>query len=418
MKKRINAGTLLIYGLAASIIVFWIAAYFTQGAVLSRILFCGRNDYFMDMFNCVHHYLRTAYLSDTMNYPPMAILVQNFFAHFIPMELRGAYDFEFDRFVIRDSQIGMMLFLIYTIVFVLLFWQLYPKLIQRGRGDTKLALIVTLLSAPMLSSLERGNIVFVAFILSLIFSIWYDSSVCWKKIVAFAALSVAAAIKIYPAILGFLLVRERRWKDTLILVCMGVAAFMLPFLWFEGGFYNLIRWINNLFSFSTSYLSLSLLSHHEITGQLAMLSRICGLDLMWLQNPLRLAFLISSLWIVIYKQDAPLWKVFALLCLNMIVLPSPSYTYILLFSLIPMGLFLAQTAGDTKSEKSDWFYALLFFILFAPCIIIYPDSLDEHTMYYLDCTIYVIENIGIYTMLIALTIEQFAGMILKKRDLH
>ena len=108
------------------------------------------------------------------------------------------------------------------------------------------------LSAPAVFALERGNIILLAAVLCCWFLLGYRSARPLVRELAFLALAAAAALKIFPALLGLLLLRERRWRDALRLAAYGLCAVFLPFLLLNGGFQNLPLLFEN-FGAHTAY---------------------------------------------------------------------------------------------------------------------------------------------------------------------
>ena len=61
----------------------------------------------------------------------------------------------------------------------------------------------------------------------------YDSEILYKRHFAYICLSLAAGIKIYPAILGLLIIRRRDFKEVLSCLMYGILIFFLPFCLFR-----------------------------------------------------------------------------------------------------------------------------------------------------------------------------------------
>lgn len=83
----------------------------------------------------------------------------------------------------------------------------------------------------------------------------YNSDKTLIKHLSFICLLIAAAFKIYPTIFGFLLLKEKRWKDAVICIAYGVSIFILPIV-FLGGFSKFPLFINNILN-ATKFEGLS-----------------------------------------------------------------------------------------------------------------------------------------------------------------
>ena len=60
-------------------------------------------------------------------------------------------------------------------------------------------------------------------------------------------------MKIYPAVLGLLLLQEKRYKDIFIASLITLILVFLPFLFFKNGFHNIPRLFYNMKELTNSY---------------------------------------------------------------------------------------------------------------------------------------------------------------------
>lgn len=77
---------------------------------------------------------------------------------------------------------------------------------------------------------------------------YHRSKRAWVRELALVALAVAAGLKIYPAFLGVMLLRNRDFKAAIRTVFYGIAALVLPVFAFQEGVYGLQLWLKILFS--------------------------------------------------------------------------------------------------------------------------------------------------------------------------
>ena len=89
-----------------------------------------------------------------------------------------------------------------------------------------------LMSAPLLSTFDRGNIqgLVVGFSLLGLLAYWKD-----RQMQAGFWFAIAASMKVYPVLLLLLLVRSRNWKALGLSTCTGLFVTWLSFQFFEGG---------------------------------------------------------------------------------------------------------------------------------------------------------------------------------------
>ncbi len=80
-----------------------------------------------------------------------------------------------------------------------------------------------------------------------IYCMTYDSEKKNIRILSYVCLALACSIKLYLAVFGILLLRQRKWRETGFAIVLSLLLFLLPFL-IVGG--NPIIYIQNLNNFS------------------------------------------------------------------------------------------------------------------------------------------------------------------------
>lgn len=117
-----------------------------------------------------------------------------------------------------------------------------------------LALLACFCSRQMFYVLERSNQVLFAAGMVVLFLSWYDSDQIRERWIAAAALSVAVALKVTPALFGLcyfipMFEKDRHRIDwTSIVLCVGLAAVLTlgPLWWHGQGFVEFPRWYRNV----------------------------------------------------------------------------------------------------------------------------------------------------------------------------
>lgn len=142
---------------------------------------------------------------------------------------------------------------IFTLVGAVLFL-LAAGLVVRARGGWMMLGAVAL-SSPFLFNLERANQVWLAGAGVMVFLAWFESECRWKRMTALAALAFAGALKITPGIFALLLVKNRRWKDLVVLSVFGLALLILPFFYY-GGVESFLAWLGRMHEHMEFYSSL------------------------------------------------------------------------------------------------------------------------------------------------------------------
>ena len=317
-------------------------------------------DHFMDFFNPISYSASfdAAYTYWHVIYPPLPTAVCTFLATFFPPELLN----NFRAFGLRSTTLGIsMLITFFLLSFIGLFILLYRM--KEGTKKVKIIFcILILFSFPFIFWFERANNIIFAVIASLFFVAFYNSQKNTLKHFALFALALSINIKVYPAVFGMLLLREKRFKDILYLGLYTVILFFMPFLFvghinsLSSYFYSLTRhtnWSNNLCcGFGTSLPNVMETCFTAITALRP------SQTLFKIFSNISLFIGFFGVFASYYIKD--FWKVCALLSLLIILIPQSSGDYCLLFMLIPLISFL----NKTESNFRDLIYLVLFAIVF------------------------------------------------------
>lgn len=236
-----------------SMVVSWLI-YIIYSVIQSNsyyrvLLFGVGSDTFMDFFNSCRDAAQGmgCYTERHVIYPPMANLFYKFCNHFITDNYLDTDIW--DKFKILDQPSNMMVYVFITAIFLGIIILLLNEFIEGSKlfkSVTALALIATY---PMIYTIERGNIIIIAFLLVLVFVMYYDSDNKWLSEFACICLALAASIKMYPAMYGLMLIIAKKYKQAIRTVVYGVLMFVLPFGaygWFKG----MKIWKDNIVGFS------------------------------------------------------------------------------------------------------------------------------------------------------------------------
>lgn len=319
------------------------------------------SDSFMDFFNPIAWAgvvdLKDAYLNSLNIYPPLVVLFTGIFGSYFQVfqnTMRGGQFLNYPLPLVCLST-----FLVVSIS------SLYLLLFINKTGDKKTKLLFCLFmffSAPFLFWFERGNYIILAVIFSLLFIMFYDSNKKYLRYLALFALALAINIKIYPAVLGLLLLKEKKFKEIFLLGIYTALLFFVPLI-FLGGIKGILLCVNNLQYITEQYL-------HRGYGYLLSFSsttKMLVYAVFRTEYPIlnKIFFIISGVCLIVgsisaYRIESK-WKTLAILCLLMILIPQISFTYALLFMMIPLMYFL-----NDRIEKNfkDLIYLILFCLIF------------------------------------------------------
>lgn len=211
----------------------------------SRLFFRQTKDFMMDYFNVAYYAQDMNIYQNPVNgfgekaYFPLTYVIFHFLGMMANYSNLDAYD-------AGHSTMGLTTAMIATIISTCVFFvQMYE--LREGKKIAKFLMASVLLcSGISLFTMERGNILLVAVILSAFYLTYYDSDNRILRELAFISLAIAAALKGYPALLGMLLVYDRRFIEAIRLAIYGAFFCFVPFLFFDGGFSNIPFWLRNL----------------------------------------------------------------------------------------------------------------------------------------------------------------------------
>lgn len=313
----------------------------------------------MDFFNSIQ-YGRTPYTRRVI-YPPLINVIYGFFGKIVPMSIKAN-----GTLAIRASVPGVLVFELFCMMTAVV----YAIAIAGIKGYTKkekwflgLGLCFTL---PAVFCLERGNSVWLCVAFTMIFVNWYDSPKKMERGVAILSLAIAAAIKIYPAAFGLLLIRHKKWKEALEAIIAGVLVMFVPFVFFTKENRSVTLWISNIINCNKEFQNIGLGLKLNLSNTMQFFEELWGVGLSGFTTVLTIAILVFDCVMVAFNRKLDEWKAIALLSLLMILIPGFSWTYTMLFIIIPVVIFL----GKDNNYKKDYIYLVLFILclaLFPPC---------------------------------------------------
>jgi len=334
----------VFYSIMVSGILLSIAAFFiTKGNSLGDMLFYDRHDYFMDYFNSIYYSLHDPYFEYDVIYP--ALTTAGYYAIGAVLEVVQV-PFT-DAITIRESPLGMLSYLLITAVALFVLYKALNKNKEESRKETAIFFILSLLSFPMLFSIDRGNSVLIAVIFSLLFLVGYNSDNKKIRYLSYVFLGIAAGIKIFPFLFGLLVVRrsiESRksedLKELMICALIGAAVFLSPFALFEGSFMAIL---DNAFGYSRGLYPVGL---GDISSLIQTTAIIIGYEnystLAGAGTAVSLIFMLSVAIYVLFYKNAEKWELICLLSAAQILFSGVAYPYVLLYMLIPAWYFISS----------------------------------------------------------------------------
>lgn len=333
------------------------------------IFFKGGNDLFMDYFNSLRDVAQGVgvYTERHVIYPPLANLLLLVIARVIPTAYleTGGFPMNLTWRAYPAAVLSVTFF--FLVAMLLLFAVMQRE--QHHTVNKTLLLLLLLVSFPVLALIERGNIVILALIALLLFMQGYDSPRRAERELALFMLAVAAALKLYPALFGLLLLGERRYRELSRAALYTLALLLLPSFFFGG---PICLWwvIENTLAYSRYTAGASALSGYPI---LLYLLYAAGL------------FLVTY---AAFLQKKP-WKLWLLISALLLSIPSIFSSYNWLLTLPALLAFL-------RTERlcgTNWIY---FFLLTIPSFTYLPEALQGNTLVALIAGIFLISLLELF----------------------
>jgi len=358
------------------LLIFLVAGFLTHGQTFRAALFPDSHDTFMDFFNSVMYSSDYPYHKYHVIYPPFitflyAIIGFPTISKLYPFFNTDSNFIEGDvGFQLRNSQLGLMVFFAYTLLALLVTYELNKRLLSKHIRYSATISLLILLSFPVLYAVERGNCIILIIPLITLFLLWYNSENTYKRCAAFLCLGLAASVKIYVVWFLLLFIRERRFKDLILCILPILFFFFVPFLLTDGSVFN---WYMNSFgyvggaggegSFISAYMIANFFDGNARIVYLLLLAVIYGLVTI----------------VTIFSRDMKKWKLFTLISCAVTLGVGTGATYNLAFYCIGFLFFLCE---EKEMTKKNAFVLTLFLLIFSwiPAFIDRDHIYEFHTI--------------------------------------
>lgn len=348
--------TIFAVAMSFSLLIFIIAGLLSQGETVYYMFWKDHDGTFMDFFDSIVYSSYLPYTYWGVIYPPLVTIFYNILGHFMIPFVDPAG--EYLGYALRDSQMGLMIYLIITAVSVYLIVWFIRRVLKVDSRIKELLVILLISSYPFLYVIERGNVILIALFFCFIFVCGYKSENKKIRYLSYLALAVAVGFKIYPALLGILILRESRYKEAVVCCIMGLCMLFLPFLLTDGGPLILFDSILNYVNVEVPFGFINI-NQFMLTILIPFLSNSTINIISYVIVVIMYAF---SFGIVLFDKEIEFWKLLAILCCCMILGPGVGTSYLFIYLVIPL-IFFLKDGGNTS--KLNIFYILCFAIIFA-----------------------------------------------------
>lgn len=287
-------------------------------------------------------------------YPPLSYFLMYFLSRLVDIDKY----YEAGTFWYMHIEMKfLMIFFICAVITILVFYELIRYYKKGGNKIKSLTAFAIILSAPFVFNMERANLVTLAAILVLFYIFNYDSTNKILKELALISLAIVGALKITPAMLGILLLFNKQWKEAARAILYGIIVGFVPFFFLEGGLSNFILMIRNLILQGQVYTSeqgctlLAIAVHYGIssTEMLAYVENI-------------ITYIVCASFVLAAYISDTTWERVLFICMVLIILPSHSGYYCILYMIPAMLMFL----NEDKHKGSDIILLLAFLMITCP----------------------------------------------------
>lgn len=369
--RRLTPMQIYCWATVACLAVLLLALLASRGALLHRFFFYDVTDTGMDFFHSIEYMRgRMPYGQFDTLYPPLANLFFYVLYLLVPKTQSATWTESFISSLnmkgterdLRLQQATMMLFIVFVIVVVLGIVSMTERLTRSCGGRKKLLAFCAVFSYGVLHGLERGNILLLCWPLMVFFVLYRNSQNPILRELACLALAVVAGLKLYPAFLGILLLKDKNYIAAIRTVIYGIVCFIFPLFFFNEGLYGLTLWIRVLFAFSENNVnpwvgngfpniiqSVGRLIDHFTGTRLAF-----GNYAIW-------GFMMAALLLICAMFMDCEWKCVTSIVLAILMFQS-QYDYVFCLFLIPLLLFFAQEKNLRRDNVLPYALLVLFTI--------------------------------------------------------
>lgn len=372
--------------------VWMICLVFNQNGIQRGVLFSDTNDWFMDFYNTIYYSVGREPYSwgdlSNRNYLPIVYLL------LYPFTFLFRYDREVwgTTYEARNTQLLGVAGAIYlTVSFGLLFYTLY-KAMEKKRELEKMAVLMSLFfNGLVLYCYDRGNLWVLTIALIFTFLLTYQSDSPVNRQIGIFCLALASTFKLFPAILGVVLLYKKQWKDAVIALLEGILLSVVPFLFLHGSL------IDNIRCFATA-----LKEHGAVYqyGSIGFASRtVFNFDnSKWTA----LGLITCAITLIVASKMKERDKI-TLLLMALVITSGQQGRYVLLVIFLPI-IYLLNDAW----KKTDIVYLIIYLLLLTPIQYYYSNQYITLCNTYVNNTLLLLLYMGLLIKGIYLYIQNLA----------
>lgn len=364
--SRLNMLTFISFFIIFGLLISFVYSQLSNGEALKSLVWNGNSvGVFPDLFESISHARSGNPYELKAIYPALSYVICLIFSNLIPVEYVTWESLSL-------SPQGVIIFSLYYSFVTLFSFYIINSMLDVNKKFRIIIMGFILFSSPYIYMLERGNMVNLTLLFILIYFYWYKNESNWKRNIALLSLAIAVSMKIYPVILGLLLVFDKRYKDAIKCSVYGILCFFLPFVAFDG-FKGVALMLSNIANLSNETtldqrgfgygykISISNFMN-SITYWLKINTNLSNTD-NYLNN-LIMVLMCVGLIIVAYRLNS-LWKRVTALMILVVMIPNFSWIYNGVYMIVPFIMFINENK-NCKINMVKLIQSLLFIGMFMP----------------------------------------------------
>lgn len=252
------------------------------------------------------------------------------------------------------------------------------RMTKLSRTNYTLFFIALIFSNFFDYALIRGSNILLVFVFVAVFVRFKDDRRVFVRELAYLSLAVAGAMKIYPFFFGILLLRDKKWAESVHVGVYGLLLIFLPFLCLDGGFANVPLFFENMAHFTGRegrLLGQSNISLGSVVAKIFALfgsGKAVAIATSVVKVILGTALFVSGVYFGLKAKER-----FSLMIIIMCVitlLPDVSYVYLVIFATFAL-LEYATCFKQTSLPRKIYYTAFFLFMGFELQMAIHPGFL-------------------------------------------
>lgn len=327
---------------------------------------------YSDLLGAIEGYAKSNLFNT--NYPPLAVCFYKFLYLFFPND-KDNYQYI----------LNYILFF-YLLGNILIYYITFNKFFENDKNKVLFS-ICLFFTGPFLFAFQRLNITLMAFSFLLIYLLYYSSENKLIKELSLVSLAIAANLKLFPAIFGIILIKNKKWKDAIRTFLYGICLFIMPLiisLILQSNSTTLNNSIKSIVSSSQNFVSSDWIYKSGISIKAftyRFFDRInikISYDSFIMNISLIISFLLTILCYFITNRKSIEFLLIGFLC---VLIPTSSFWYSLIYLTPGLIVYLCENKNHSIMNCIISFLLILVFVYcYGYFINLYPHQFSWHIL--------------------------------------